>query len=290
MDQLILLPGARRQAIVDLLRSAKRRAILSLFRCDDSRVLDEIVATSKRGVDVSVLITPRAKGWNKRLGGLVTLLNGTGVEVKQYDGPFSKYHAKYIVVDAEHGMVGSANLTRKCFDDTCDFLLFTREPELVSDLAALFDSDWKTPHAPLQIRNHRLIVGPESIRTRMLECLDRAKSRIRIVDHRISHPDVRLQLNRRMKDGVRVEILGRGALGDLVSHGKLLLVDDSEAVIGSASLSRPGLDVRREVAISITEPSIVHELSTFFDGVDANGVLTPERSAAFDDEDDEDAD
>src|SRR5438093_5351734 len=133
MDQLILTPNARRETVLDLLRSARRRAMLSLFRCDDSRVLDEIISTSRRGVEVKVLITLRAKGWNKRLGGLVTLLHGTGVSVKQYDGPWSKYHAKYVAIDDEVAMVGSANLTRKCFESTCDFLLISREPALVAN-------------------------------------------------------------------------------------------------------------------------------------------------------------
>src|SRR5215471_17874124 len=107
MDQLILTPGLRRQAILDLLQSARKNVAFSLFRCDDSCVLDEIVATARRGVDVKVLITPKARGWNKRLGGLVTLFKDTGVIVKQYDGPWPKYHAKYIVLDGETVVIES---------------------------------------------------------------------------------------------------------------------------------------------------------------------------------------
>src|SRR5206468_4111897 len=68
MDRLILTPGLRRQTILELLQSARNQVAFSLFRCDDSRVLDEIVATSRRGVNVRVLVTPKARGWNKRLG------------------------------------------------------------------------------------------------------------------------------------------------------------------------------------------------------------------------------
>jgi phosphatidylserine/phosphatidylglycerophosphate/cardiolipin synthase-like enzyme len=290
MDQLILTPGMRRQALIDLLRSAKRRAMLSLFRCDDSRVLDEIIATSRRGIDVRVLITPRAKGWNKRLGSLVTLLHGTGVTVKQYEGPFSKYHAKYVVVDGEIGMIGSANLTRKCFDDTCDFIVTSRETSLVADLGDLFESDWNV--AARQQRSARLLVGPVQIRARMVDYLERAKSRIRIIDHRVSHPDDLLLLNRKMLEGVRVQVLGRGEVGTLASHGKLMLVDSDIAVIGSASLSRPGLDVRREVSVSIEEPALIHELSEFFERMAAENTAKanePRDTQIPDDDEDEDA-
>ena len=244
--------------------------MFSLFRCDDSRVLDEIVTTVRRGVEVRVLVTPRARGWTKRLGGLTTLLKDTGVTIKQYDGPWAKYHAKYIVVDDESAMVGSLNLTRRCFENTCDFLVHSVVPEMASTLNALFDSDWHTPHEPAPASD-RLIVGPDQSRSRMLGILEQAKSRIRIIDHRVSHPEVLLLIARKMLEGVSVQILGRGETGGLWSHGKLFLIDDDLAVIGSASLSRPGLDIRREVSVLIADPARVHELSTFFDQLVSEG-------------------
>jgi phosphatidylserine/phosphatidylglycerophosphate/cardiolipin synthase-like enzyme len=264
MEKLILTPGVRRQSVLDLLRSAQRNVVFSLFRCDDSRVLDEIVTTARRGVEVKVLITPKARGWTKRLGGLATLLKDTGVIVKQYDGPWAKYHAKYIVLDGEAAAIGSLNLTRRCFDNTCDFLLLTRQADLVQGLNSLFHLDWETPKvAPPE--PSRLIVGPDQSRSRMLRLLSTARTRIRIIDHRVSHPEVLLLIARKMLEGVRVEILGRGETGNLWSHGKLFLIDDDVAVIGSASLSRPGLDVRREVSVVIDDPELVGELSRFFD-------------------------
>jgi cardiolipin synthase len=290
MDQLVLTPGIRRQATLDLLASARRRVALSLFRCDDSRVLDEIIATARRGIVVSVLITPRAKGWNKRLGGLVTLLSGTGVQVKQYDGPFSKYHAKYIIVDGEIVMIGSANLTRKCFDNTCDFLLLSRDPELVRDLMLLFESDWNTPQQRLELACRRLIIGPDHMRYRMLEYLESARYRIRIIDHRVSHPEVLVTLQRKMADGLHVEILGRGQLSGLASHGKMLLVDDHLAVIGSASLSRPGLDIRREVSVTIEDPAALAVLKSSFSEMAAQSAQPESADAESVDDEEEDAD
>jgi phosphatidylserine/phosphatidylglycerophosphate/cardiolipin synthase-like enzyme len=290
MDRLILTPGVRRQAILNLLRSARNTVIFSLFRCDDSRVLDEIVATARRGVDVKVLITPKARGWNKRLGGLVTLLKDTGVIVKQYDGPWPKYHAKYIVLDGETVAIGSLNLTRRCFDNTCDFLLESEDPNLVGGLTGLFNSDWQSPQAPPP-EIGRLVIGPDQSRSRMMRILERAKSRIRIIDHRVNHPEVLLLIARKMLEGVRVQILGRGETGDLWSHGKLFLIDDEVAVIGSASLSRPGLEVRREVAVIIEDRAIVDELSRFFEALVAqNSARSKKETGVSSDEEQDDED
>jgi phosphatidylserine/phosphatidylglycerophosphate/cardiolipin synthase-like enzyme len=123
--------------------------------------------------------------------------------------------------------------------------------------------------------------------------LEQAKSRIRIIDHRVNHPEVLLLIARKMREGVRVQILGRGETGDLWSHGKLFLIDDEVAVISSASLSRPGLEVRREVAVIIDEPVLVDELSRFFDRLvaeTASRFRQPDRDSPDEELDDDDED
>ena len=272
-EQLILAPDQRRQIILDLLRSTRERIMLSLFRCDDSRVLDEIVATAKRKVDVQVLVTPRARGWNRRLGSLVTLLKATGVDVKQYHGPWTKYHAKYIIVDGETAAVCTGNLTRKCFERTCDFVWLSQDPDLVSSLTKLFEFDMSTPDLAPPVLSRQLIVGPEQSRERMIGFVESARANLRIIDHRVTHPELLLRIAQRSHAGVHIQILGRGEVGESVSHGKLMIVDDELAILGSASLSRPGLDIRREVSVVIRDRARVAELTAFFDHLAASPVL-----------------
>jgi cardiolipin synthase A/B len=288
VDQLIIGPELRRQIILETFAGARSSVTLSLFRCDDSRVLDQLVATARRGLQVKVLVTQRARGWGKRLGSLVTLLRHTGIQVKQYDGPWAKYHAKYIVVDEALAVIGSLNLTRKCFTDTLDFLVLSRDPELAASLKRLFDIDWSYPFVALPELHNALIVGPDDSRELMLKLLRRARSRIKIIDHRVSHPEVLLLLAQKMREGVNVRIIGRGEAGHFISHGKLVLIDDETAVIGSASLSRPGLDIRREVSLMLTEASAVDELRRFFDQLIREGPDDRTSTIEEIDEDDED--
>jgi phosphatidylserine/phosphatidylglycerophosphate/cardiolipin synthase-like enzyme len=72
-------------------------------------------------------------------------------------------------------------------------------------------------------------------------------------------------LKAKQAEGVTVQILGRGELDGLVSHGKLILVDQSTAVIGSISLSPASLDSRREVAVKVLDPAAVGKLNSFFE-------------------------
>src|SRR2546422_1747270 len=98
-DLVILAPNERRDTLLHVIRSARRRVILSLFRCDDSKVLDELAEALERNVQVEALLTQRAKGWEKRLKDLRVFLESLGAVVHRYEGNGAKYHAKYLVVD-----------------------------------------------------------------------------------------------------------------------------------------------------------------------------------------------
>src|SRR3989441_10784368 len=182
MDRLVLAPAARRDAVLELLRSARQTITLSMFRCDDFTILDAVAAAVQRGVQVRILITQRARGWKKKLQELTLLLRSLGADVQPYDNSVMKYHAKYIVTDDGPALVTSLNFTRKCFESTRDFLVFSENPDIVAGLKVLFESDCNTPVLPLPDITNRLIVGPEHARRRLTELLQSAGRSIRIID------------------------------------------------------------------------------------------------------------
>jgi phosphatidylserine/phosphatidylglycerophosphate/cardiolipin synthase-like enzyme len=71
-------------------------------------------------------------------------------------------------------------------------------------------------------------------------------------------------LKRRAAAGLRVEIRGPGGLGSLVPHGKMLVIDDSLAVIGSISLSMLALEFRRELAVVTRDRASLATLDDFW--------------------------
>src|SRR5207247_10448424 len=119
------------------------------FRCDDFTILDEVAAAVQRGVQVRILITQRARGWKKKLQELTLLLRSLGADVRPYESSVMKYHAKYIVADDGPALVTSLNFTRKCFESTRDFLVFSDDHEVVTGLKMLLETACDTPTAPL---------------------------------------------------------------------------------------------------------------------------------------------
>jgi polyphosphate kinase len=264
---LVLSPRARRETILQIMDSARRSLTFSIFRCDDFGLLEAVAGAVRRNVAVKVLITQRARDWRKRLDELSSLLESAGAEVYRYD-PMLKYHAKYMVADEDTALVATLNFTRKCFTSTCDSLLVTHDPSVVLGLKTLFEIDVRTPGLPLPAITDQLIIGPDQTRSRLTEILGSARESIRIIDHRLTDPQVLSLLNRKAQLGVAVQVLRQGAVGgDLECHGTMFIVDGRIAVIGSAALLTASLDSRREVSIVVSDARAVRQMNEFFDGL-----------------------
>jgi cardiolipin synthase len=273
-DRVVTASADRRTTILETIRGAKRRLSLSLFRCNDEEIFAEIARAVARGVAVEVLTTTRAKGGRKRIRALWKALDETGATVHAYADPVVKYHAKYLVADDGPALVATLNFTRKCFSRTWDALVVTYDPEVVAGLQQLMaaDRDGRPLPDPL---SPRLIVGPERARQQLFSIIERAESRIRLIDAKVSDPAVTVLMNARRENGVNVEIIGSKRLGDLKSHGKIMLVDNQIAVIGSLALAALSLDFRREVAIIVDEPAAVAEINQLFETISAIVAAPP---------------
>lgn len=89
--------------------------------------------------------------------------------------------------------------------------------------------------------------------------------RIHLIDPKLEDPALRADLERKAASGVGVVVLGGPQVHGLRSHGKLLIVDDRVAAIGSMALSASHLDTRCEVAVVVQDARLVKSLVRFFD-------------------------
>jgi cardiolipin synthase len=261
-ERLVLDPVERKAALLGVIGAAKRRLILSLFRCDDFSILDALAAALERGCEVEAVLTKRAKGGKKRLKKLWGALEEMGAVVTRYADPVVKYHAKYLVADEKVAIITTLNPTRKCFTRTWDAVLITQDSSVVKGLLSLYKAD--AAGVPLPSRRplgRRLIVGPERSRPEIRALIESAKHSIRILDHKLSDPDVVTLLRERRAQGITVSVLGKHPMGGVVPHGKMMIIDEARAVLGSTALSTLSLDFRREVSVVIHEPALVKQLN-----------------------------
>lgn len=271
-ERLVIAPRLRRRTILAAVRSAQTHLGLSIFRCDDAAVLNALAAAVRRGVHVQVLMTARARAAGPHLDALHAWLAGQGIDVRRYDGGM-KYHAKFLVADGRLALVTTLNYTERCLAHTCDFTLVSRDAAVVSALTELFAADWtQRPAAFTPVQRDRLIVGPDhGPRERFAALVGEARRRLRILDAKLSDPQIVARLGDRQRAGITIETASRRDVRPLRRHGKLLVVDDAVAVIGSLSLSARALDRRRELAVVIRDPRLVAELNAFWQTHAARG-------------------
>ena len=267
-DAVVTAPDDRRAIVVHTIQQARERLVLSLYRCNDQAIFEELKRAGARGVRVDVLVTSRSGGGRKRLRKLWRALEQTGVAIHAHTDPVVKYHAKYLVADDGPALVASLNFTRKCFAKTIDAIVVTHDPEVVSGLRDLLVADCGHAPMPEQLAT-RLIVGPERARRQFTAIIEQAATSIRLIDRKASDSSLMTLLQTRRAAGVSVELYDAKRLCGLRSHGKIMLVDDRLAVIGGLSLNPMSLDFRREVAITVSEPSAVAEVAQLFARVGA---------------------
>jgi phosphatidylserine/phosphatidylglycerophosphate/cardiolipin synthase-like enzyme len=263
-DRVVIEPVERRAAVLRVIRGARRRLGLTIFRCNDPAVLDEVRAAVARGVEVDVLLTRRASGWRRRLDRVRALLEHMGARVTPHGSRATKHHAKYIVADHGPLLVASFNLTRKCFHETCDFAVETSDPEAVLDAWRLFEADLaRRGLPPSASRNSRLVVAPEWAGKAVRALLKSARRRIAIIDHKLDDPKVRRILAAKAREGVRIDHIATRVVAGRTAHGKITIVDGKVALVGSLALSATSLELRRELAILVTERTAVRRLDRF---------------------------
>jgi cardiolipin synthase len=281
-DQLITSVAERRAAIVEVIRRARRQITLSLFRCNDQAIFDELAAATGRGVAVDVLVTSRVKGGRKKIEKLWRALQATGAAIKAYTDPVVKYHPKYLVADEGPAVVATLNFTKKCFKKTCDALVVTHDPAVVAGLRALWAADCARAAMPADL-TERLIVGPERARRQFTALIEQARRSIRLIDAKLSDPDLVSLLNTKRAAGIEIELFTGKRAGVQKSHGKILLIDDRVVVVGSLALAALSLDFRREVAIVVDEPAAVAAAVDLFAAVrDAAATRARPASSAGD--------
>ena len=56
-------------------------------------------------------------------------------------------------------------------------------------------------------------------------------------------------------------MIGRHLMGPIEPHGKMMIIDEQCAILGSTALSTLSLDFRREVSVVVHQPALVKQLN-----------------------------
>jgi len=113
----------------------------------DAVILDHIAAATDRGVKVHVLCGGRhgISEWDV-LDTFASLRTLRRFGVKVHKQKNLRVHAKLLIADSEHALLGSMNIDRSAFDMRRELGITVTDPDVVTRLKEVFDSDWELSH------------------------------------------------------------------------------------------------------------------------------------------------
>jgi phosphatidylserine/phosphatidylglycerophosphate/cardiolipin synthase-like enzyme len=271
--KLLIEPDHGVQPIVDAIEKAKKSLDIAIFRCDHPDIEKALMDAIKRGVAVRALIAYTNRGGEKGLRDLEMRLLGAGAVVARTSDDLAKYHAKYFIVDGKKLIVLGFNFTRADLQLTRSFGVIATKPQLLSEASKVFAGD--CTRQPYSCSSKALIVSPMNARQRLMDFIEGAKKQLLIFDVEVSDPSIVRILKERAADGVEIRIIGelksKESFGEVRAshplrlHARAIVRDGKSVFIGSQSLRRLELDLRRELGILIRDQTVAAAVTKVFE-------------------------
>jgi phosphatidylserine/phosphatidylglycerophosphate/cardiolipin synthase-like enzyme len=283
---LIVLPDDTARPILEAIARAEKSIRVKMFLFSDPSLLDAVIAARHRGVDVRVMLNPERRDGEKENADTRKKLTEGGVHVIDSNPDFDVTHEKSMVIDDTTAFVQSLNWETKNVTETRDYAIVTTHKHEVDEVAQCFDADWDRTKFDTGDNSH-LIWCVGNGRQRLGRLIDSSKHSLWLQNERYQDPTIIEHLVRAHARGVKIQIMARpphklkkeklveGVSGlrclqdlgvkihklrHIKLHAKLILADDSHAIIGSINLAPGSFDSRRELAIQVDDAHIIHRI------------------------------
>ena len=281
---ILILPEDGAAPIARAMHAAKRSLSIKMFLFSDPQLVDEVIASRRRGIQVRVILNVSRRSGEEENQGTRKLLEAAGIEVREGNPEFGLTHEKSMLVDDTWAFIQSMNWDTKNLTQTRDYAITTSYPREVNELMSCFEADWSRQKFDPGQRSG-LIWCPGNGREKVARFIDQANHNLVLQNERFQDAVIIERLVHAALRGVKVHIMtkaphtlkkekllegvsGLRLLDDVGIkihkvrrlHGKMLLADHARAIIGSINLAPGSFDDRRELAIEVSDEAIVRRL------------------------------
>ncbi len=283
---LIVLPEDSADPVVELIDSARHSLRIKMFALSDPRILRAVIRAHGRHVKTHVMLNTARHSGEIQNAQSRSILGDSGVSVRDTNPAFEVTHEKSLVADDATALILTANFEPDNFGKTRDYGVVTRDAAEVHEIVECFDADWnRRPFDPPKSSN--LIWSPGAGRVQVAQFIDSAKHSLYVQNERYQDAIIVDRLVRAKMRRVKVHVMTRPShslrpdklvegVGDLRImqdvgigirkirglrlHAKMMLADQSRAIVGSTVLAPASFDKRRELSIEVKERDIVKRL------------------------------
>jgi cardiolipin synthase A/B len=289
--RLIVEPDDGLQPVREFIQSAQTSLLIKQFTFTEDTFIEAVIDRSDAGVDVRVMLNPQRSSGDRANDETFQRFRDAGVNVAWSSPKFYVTHEKSIVADGQAALVATFNLCPKYFSLTRDYGVITREPQHLAQIIEVFEADWE--HRDWHPQAYQgLLWSNANSRFHMAQFIDSAQHRLDIQHPKYVDVAILDRIAEAAERGVKVHVLcgGRHGISDwdvmdtfaslrtlrrvgvkvhkqknLRLHAKLLIADDTRALVGSMNIDRSAFDLRRELGITLADAEIVPRLKAVFD-------------------------
>jgi phosphatidylserine/phosphatidylglycerophosphate/cardiolipin synthase-like enzyme len=291
IPHLIVEPDDGVEPVRNLISSAEKTLLIKQFTFSEPTLLEAVADRKNAGVKVRIMLNPKRSGGDRANDETYDYFKKNGVDIQWANPKFYVTHEKSIVVDGEVALISTFNLCLKYFTQTRDYGIVTRDPVRVAQVAEGFEADWQ--HRDwLPDPDSGLLWSNANSRTRMSHFIDSTKHKLDVQHPKFVDAVILDRLLEAADRGVHVRVLCGGKHGisdwdvldtfsslrvlkrfgvkvhkqkNLRLHAKLLISDESHALVGSMNIDRSAFDLRRELGTTIKDEAVVQRLIEVFE-------------------------
>ena len=276
-------PDAGLAPVLSAVNMATRSLRWHVHFLTDKDLLDALKSARGRGVDVRVMLESQPAGTSANNRATTSALQSAGVSVRSSHAAFKLTHTNFLVVDDQVAFVLTFDATRAGWTEARGFGVRVTQPELIAELAVVFESDWKrAPVAPVQAD---LAWSPVNARQRLAALFDGAQRSLDLECDELSDAILQARLLGAMQRGVTVRLLTSPTSNDAAPdwlkpltrpglnvrlvktpdmHGTLVLADNARAFVGATRLTTAALDTHRDLGVLLEDAGAIQTLVATF--------------------------
>lgn len=296
-ESLWVEPDMGATPLVQAIQGAKKSILVEMYMLTDhdvtAQVVQALVARSKAGVDVRVMLDPKpyvpTTPGQPDQGDInqqaMAALQAGGVKVQNASPAFVFTHEKGMVIDGATAYVMTCNWTNSAFSGNREYAVVDRNSADAAEVTRIFQADWA--HQAYTPQDPNLVISPDNSRTKLLALIDSAKKSLVIQTEYLEDPEVLAHLGARAKAGVAINVMlafeapegtdnvnadeakllaAQGITKvefpqHLKMHAKMVLVDGARAFVGSENFTENSLDHNRELGILVQDPALLSTLA-----------------------------
>jgi phosphatidylserine/phosphatidylglycerophosphate/cardiolipin synthase-like enzyme len=160
-SHLIWCIGNGRQRLGKLIDQSKHTLWLQNERYQDPTIIEHLIRAHARGVKIHIMARPPHKLKKEKLiEGVSGLRSLQDLGVKIHKLKHIKLHAKLILGDDKHAIIGSINLAPGSFDSRRELAIQVDDSHIIHRIKKTLEEDWENSH-PLDLSDAALLAELE---------------------------------------------------------------------------------------------------------------------------------